>query len=53
MQPNPQCNPIENLLSQLKSYVKNYSLDTYDELKDKIKYIFTQATDFFEKNKEK
>ena len=22
---NPQCNPIENLFSQLKSHIKNYS----------------------------
>ena len=67
---NPHCNPIENLFSQLKSHIKNYSPDTYDELKDKIKYIFsnkikkehlknyfkylfTQANDFIEKNKEK
>jgi transposase-like protein len=37
---NPQCNPIENLFSQLKSHIKNYSPDTYDELKKKVKYIF-------------
>jgi len=38
---NPQCNPVENLFSQLKSHIKKYSPDTYDELKDKIKYIFS------------
>ena len=44
---NPQCNPIENLFSQLKSHVKNKSPYNFEELKstiDKIiKYKITKV----------
>ena len=36
---NPQCNPIENLFSQLKSHVKNKSPDNFEELKSTIDNI--------------
>jgi len=36
---NPQCNPIENLFSQLKSHVKNKSPDNFQELKSTIDNI--------------
>lgn len=36
---NPQCNPIENLFSQLKSHVKNKSSDNFEELKSTIDNI--------------
>jgi len=36
---NPTCNPIENLFSQLKSYVKNKSPDNFEELKSTIDNI--------------
>ena len=36
---NPQCNPIENLFSQLKNHVKNKSPDNYEELKKTIDNI--------------
>ena len=43
---NPQCNPIENLFSQLKSHVKNKSPDNFEELKltidNIIKYKITK-----------
>ena len=39
---NPQLNPIENVFSQLKSYVKNKSPDTYNELKSVIDKIIKE-----------
>jgi transposase len=39
---NPSCNPIENLFSQLKSYVRNKSPDTFEELKFVIDKIITK-----------
>ncbi|ULY68506.1 hypothetical protein [Chlorella virus XW01] len=36
---NPQCNPIENLFSKLKSHVKNKSPDNFEELKSTIDNI--------------
>ena len=36
---NPQCNPIKNLFSQLKSHVKNKSPDNFEELKSIIDNI--------------
>ncbi len=37
---NPNLNPIENLFSQLKNYIKNKSPDNYQELKLTIDRIF-------------
>jgi transposase len=38
---NPNLNPIENLFSQIKNYIKNKSPDNYEQLKRDIDYIIT------------
>lgn len=38
---NPDLNPIENLFSQLKNYIRNKSPDNYNELKLEIDKTFT------------
>jgi transposase len=37
---NPDLNPIENLFSQLKNYIRNKSPDNYNELKLEIDKTF-------------
>ena len=36
---NPSLNPIENLFSQLKNYIKNKSPDNYEQLKNDLNSI--------------